>query len=167
MTLQQFFDWVQMHPNYSYIFYLGVPAIALIADFFSQGEGHVSPWKYLYSALIYLVCIPGIFIITLNIYFFFWERRSIMDTELLIQVLPILSMIATLFIIKKNVNLNYIPGFDKLSGLMLIIGIILTLMWILDRTHIYSITFMPFSMVLLVIVTGIVLLRFGLKKLLS
>ncbi|MBK7243425.1 MAG: hypothetical protein LKG19_00280 [Saprospiraceae bacterium] len=167
MTLQQFFDYVVSNPSATLWYFLGVPLIAFVAGIFSKNEGHLSPWNYVYAVLIYMVCLPGIFAVTLNIYFFFWERRSILDTELFIQVIPILSMIASLSIIKQNVDLDLVPGFDKLSGLMIIIGILLTLMWILDRTHIYAITFMPFPMVIGIIVGGVLLVRYFSKKLIA
>ena len=167
MTLQDFFIWVQSSPTYTLAYFIAIPAIALLAGIFAKEEGHLSPWKYLYSFLIYLVCIPGIFAVTLNIYFFFWERRSVMNAELLLQVLPILSMILTLFIIKRNVNLDFVPGFDKLSGFMMIIGILLTMMWILDRTHFFVFASMPFSTVLIILIGGILVIRYSLKKILS
>lgn len=167
MTLQDFFDWVQVSPTTTLCFFIIIPAVAFMAGLFSKAEGHLSPWNYLYAVLIYLVCIPGIFAVTLNIYFFFWERRSIMNAELLLQVLPIISMLLTIYIIKRNVDLDYVPGFDKLSGLMTIIGILLTLMWILDRTHFFVFATMPFPMVIAIIIVGILLIRFSLKKMLN
>ncbi|HQX44127.1 MAG: hypothetical protein WAT21_04325 [Saprospiraceae bacterium] len=167
MTLQQFFDMIQANPNFSLYFFLGIPAIALVLGWITEPDSSQSPWNYLFAVLVYAICIPGIFAVTLNIYFFFWERRSIMDTQLMIQFFPILSMVATIAIIRRFVNLDDVPGFDKLTGFMLIIGVILTLMWVLDRTHIYAISFMPFYIVLLVIVGGILLIRYGLKQLIS
>ncbi|MBK6571446.1 MAG: hypothetical protein IPG21_03015 [Saprospiraceae bacterium] len=167
MTLQQFFDMIQANPNFSLYFFLGIPAIALVLGWVTEPDSSQSPWNYLFAVLVYAICIPGIFAVTLNIYFFFWERRSIMDTQLMIQFFPILSMVATIAIIRRFVNLDDVPGFDKLTGFMLIIGVILTLMWVLDRTHIYAISFMPFYIVLLVIVGGILLIRYGLKQLIS
>ena len=167
MTLQQFFDMIQANPNFSLYFFLGIPAIALVLGWVTEPDSSQSPLNYLFAVLVYAICIPGIFAVTLNIYFFFWERRSIMDTQLMIQFFPILSMVATIAIIRRFVNLDDVPGFDKLTGFMLIIGVILTLMWVLDRTHIYAISFMPFYIVLLVIVGGILLIRYGLKQLIS
>ncbi|HRI01571.1 MAG TPA: hypothetical protein PK006_11005 [Saprospiraceae bacterium] len=164
MTLAQFFEWIQLNAHFGILYFIAIPLIALLAGWFAKEEGHLSPWRYLYSLLIYAICIPGIFALTLNIYLFFWERRSIMNTDLIIQVLPIVSMIATIAIIKNNVNLDDIPGFEKISGLALIIAVILTLMWILDRTHIYAISFMPFPMVIGIIVGGVLLLRMLFKK---
>jgi len=146
-------------------FFVGIPLIALLALVFAKKEGHLSPWKYLYAVLIYLVCLPGIFAITLSIYLFLFERRSIMDTNMITQVLPILSMIFTIIIIKKSVNLDAVPGFGKLSGLITIISVLMILMWIIDKTHIYSITFMPFWVVVVILVVGFLLIRTGFRRL--
>ena len=69
--------------------------------------------------------------------------------------------------IKRNVNVDFVPGFDKLSGFMMIIGILLTMMWILDRTHFFVFASMPFSTVLIILIGGILVIRYSLKKILS
>ncbi|MGB3081078.1 MAG: hypothetical protein WBB31_18500 [Saprospiraceae bacterium] len=165
MTLGEFFQWTALHPALLLIYFVGVPLIALLAGVFSGGEGHLSPWKYLYSTLIYLVSLPGIFAVTLSIYFFLFERRSILDMNLFTQVLPVLSMAATVLIIRRQVNLDLIPGFDKISGLILILATLICLMWIIDKTQIYSITFMPFYVVILILLAGFFVVRMGLRKL--
>ena len=165
MTLGEFFTWTADHPGLLLGYFIIVPFIALLAGMFGKEEGHLSPWKYLYSILIYMVSIPGIFAVTLSIYLFLFERRSIMDTNLYTQVLPILSMAATILIIKRQVSLDQVPGFDKLSGLILIIATLMVLMWIIDKTHIYAITFMPFYVVILILLTGFFVIRYGLRRL--
>lgn len=165
MTLGEFFTWTAGHPGLLLGYFIGVPLIALLAGMFSKGEGHMSPWKYLYSTLIYMVAIPGIFAVTLSIYFFLFERRSILDTNLYTQVLPVLSMAATILIIKRQVSLDLVPGFDKISGLIMIIAAMMTLMWIIDKTHIYAITFMPFYVVILILLAGFFVIRYGLRRL--
>lgn len=161
MTLQEFFDMLGENPVYVLFFFFMLPFTALLAGWLGKGEGHISPWKYLYSALIYLACVPGIFAVTLSIYFFLFERRSILDTNLYTQVLPIVSMVLTLFLIRKNVNLDRIPGFDKIGGLITMISATLAIMWFVDRTHIYAITFLPFHVVLLIFAGLLLLIRFG------
>ena len=164
MTLAEFFELCGRNPILLLSFFIGIPLIALLALLFSNGQGHLSPWKYLYSVLIYLVAIPGIFAITLSVYFFLFERRSIMDTNIYTQVLPIVSMLATFILIRKQVDLDLVPGFGRLSGLMTILGVMIVIMWIIDKTHIYSITFMPFWVVVLILVAGFLLIRMGLKQ---
>ncbi len=165
MTLGEFFQWTAMHPALLLIYFVGAPLIALLAGVFSGGEGHLSPWKYLYSTLIYLVSLPGIFAVTLSIYFFLFERRSILDMNLFTQVLPVLSMAATVLIIRRQVNLDLVPGFDKISGLILILATLICLMWFIDKTQIYSITFMPFYAVILILLAAFFVVRMGLRRL--
>ncbi len=167
MTVQEFFNLIHNHPTYSLYFYLGVPAFALLISWISEPNCYLEPWKYIYSILIYAACIPGIFAVTLNIYFFFWERRSIMDAEVYIQILPILTMILTLFIIRRYVSFEAIPGFDKLSGLIVIIASILCLMWILDRTQIYAFSYLPVYYVLIMLIGGILIVRYIFSRMIT
>ena len=101
------------------------------------------PWKYLYSSLIYLVCVPGIFALFLSIYVFIFERRSIFQTDIYTQVLPIVSMFATLLLIRRNVSLDLVPGFGKITGLFMMIAAAFAFFWVLDKTHIIVISFLP------------------------
>lgn len=164
MTLKQFFDFISLHPAVLLFYAVAVPLSALLTGLFSRGEGHLSPWKYLYSFLIFFVCVPGIFAVTLNIYLFLFERQSIWDANLYTQVLPVLVMLLTLTIIKKAVNLDTIPGFGKLTGLILMISSILVIMWFLDKTHIYVFSYMPFFQVVLLIVFLLVVIRLAWNK---
>ena len=167
MTLGEFFDILSRNPAIVLFYFIAVPLTALLAYFFGKNEGHLSPWKYLYSVLIYLTAVPGIFAITLCIYKFFFERQGIEQINIYTELVPIGSMILTLWLIRKNVSLDDIPGFDKLSGLMIVIAVVLVIMWILDKTHIFVFTSFPFVYVLLLLIVLFILIRLGLKKVMS
>lgn len=164
MTLKEFFDFISQHPSLILFYSIAVPVAALLTGVLSKGEGHLSPWKYLYSFLIFFVCIPGIFSITLNVYLFLFERQSIWDANLYTQFLPLVVMVLTLMIIKKYVDLDHIPGFGKLTGLILMISAILIGMWFLDKTHIYVFSFMPFYQVVLLLIGLLFVIRFAWRK---
>ena len=127
MTLQEFFDLLAESPILILSYFLLIPITAAVAGFMGKGEGHLSPWKYLYSSLVYLVCVPGILAISLNIYVFLFENQSIFKSDIFTQILPIFAMVVTLLIIRKNVPLDRIPGFEKLSGLFMLIFAVLFL----------------------------------------
>lgn len=169
MTLEEFFGTISENPIMILSFFLLIPLTAAIAGFMGKGEGHLSPWKFLYSTLIYLVCVPGILAIALNFYTFLFERRSIFKFDIFTQILPIISMVATLLFVRKNVSLDRIPGFNKISGLFMMIFAGLILMWILDRTRIFVVAFtqMPFYYVGFIFVGLLVLLRLGMSKVLK
>lgn len=166
MTLQEFFDWLAIHPGWVLFFFLIIPVAAALAGWIGKGEGHLSPWKYFYTLLVYLVCIPGIFAVFLNIYLFLFERRSVMETDVFTQVLPIFSMIGSIAIIRNNVDLDLVPGFGKLSGLFTLISAILIIMFFIDRTHIIAITYIPIGWLLLIFVGLLIVARYSFKKIL-
>lgn len=164
MTLQQFFDLLSGNPEIVLFYFIALPLTAFLSGIFGKGEGHLSPWKYVYCALVYMAAIPGMFAIFLNVYFFLFERQSILDANIYTQFLPIIAMFVTFLLITRNVDLAEIPGFDRLSGLILIVGGLIAAMWILDRTHIIAITFLPFQYVILIIIALLVLIRLGWKR---
>ena len=168
MTLREFFDYLGAHPLTVVGFFLLIPLIALIAGWMGRGEGHLSPWRYLYSLLVYAVCIPGIFSVTLSLYLFLFERGgSIMNLNLLTQVAPALSMILTLGIIRRNTPFESIPGFGKLSSLMMTIGAVFVLMYLLDRTHLIAFVSVPVQYLVLIVVGLLVVLRIGFKQMIA
>ncbi len=165
MTLQEFFDYLSANPFVVLAFFLGIPLCALLANVMGRGEGHLSPWKYFYAVLIFGACIPGIFAVALAVYMFLFERGgSIYNVNLLTQVLPILSMFVTLGIVRRNAPFEYIPGFGKLSSLMLMIAVIFMLMYLLDRLHLVAWVNVPVQYLVLIVVGLLLLFRLGLKK---
>jgi len=163
MTLQEFLDSCAQNPSLIILYFLCLPLTAFLASIFGKGEADISPWKYLYSVLMYLACIPGIFAITLNIYLFLFERRSVFEADIFSQILPIIIMIITLLLIRRNTCFEDIPGFNRLGGLLLIIGSLLSAMWFLDKTRIVVFSYMPFYVVLIILTVLLIAARFGTK----
>lgn len=167
MTLGDFLNLLSANPAVIIFYYIALPLTAFLASIFGKGEGHISPWKYLYAVLVYLACIPGIFAISLCVYKFLFERQSIMETNLYIEILPIICMVLTLWLVRRNVDFREIPGFGKLSGLMLILGALIAIMWIMEKTRILVISIMPFHYFVLGFIILLVVIRIGWNKLSS
>lgn len=141
MTLQELFASVSEHPQPVVIFFLMLPLTAFIVGVMSdKEERYNSPWKYLYAALVYLSSVPGILALVLCVYTLFFERSSsILEVNILVYFLPILIMIATLIIISNKVNMRRIPGFQRLSGLLLMLGVTFISILIIQKTRIWVI----------------------------
>ncbi len=165
MTLRELFDNLEIHQTSVLGYFLAPPVTALLALFLGRGEGEQSPWKYLYSAVVFAACIPGIFAVTLNVYFFLFERGRLMDANVYTQILPVAAMLVTLYLVRRNVAFEAIPGFGRLSSLMMMIATIIVVMWLVDRTHIIAFSYIPISTLLIVVVGLLLLFRFGLKNL--
>jgi hypothetical protein len=164
MTLGQFFESCSQNSSDLLIYFISLPATAALILLIGKGEGHMSPWKYIYTLLVYGACIPGIFSVSLSIYKFLFERGKIMDSNMYTQILPILSMFLTLTLIKKNVSLDEVPGFDKISSLILMISVLLVIMWILEKTNLFVFTYMPFYQFILMLIGVLILMRFLIKR---
>lgn len=123
-------------------------------------------WRYVYAGLVYLACIPGVFAITLNVYLFLFERQSIWDLNLTLQVLPILTMVGTLMLIRRKMPFDYIPGFGRLSGFLTLIAAIMGIMWFIDRTRIYAIAYVPFSYIIIGFIALLLIIRFAWSRML-
>lgn len=164
MTLQEFFNLLAANPSIVIFYFTALPLTAFLACMFAKDEGYLSPWRELFTGLLYMSAVPAIFAFLLTLYLFLFERRSILETDIYTQVLPMFSMAITVYIIRKNVELDQLPGFGKLSGLIWMILGILMILWMLDRTHIIAITILPFYWVILLIIALIVLIRLGWKR---
>jgi len=167
MTLGDLFDMIAGNPSLALFYLMAVPLTAFLAFIFGKGQGKETPWRELYAALVYLICIPGIFAITLNVYFFLFERQSIMEANIFTQVLPIISMLITLWAIRLNTCWEDIPGFGRLGGLVTLIFILFTIMWILEKTHIFVISIMPFYYFIILLLILLVASRFAVKSMIS
>ena len=102
-----------------------------------RGHGSVSPWKYFYAGLVYFACVPGILAGVLTGYTLFFSHENLLDVSLLVYVLPVISMIATLALIRRNVDFDLVPGFDRLSGLMVMIGCSFAIALAIQKTRIW------------------------------
>src|SRR5689334_15378254 len=79
------------------IFFIAPPVIAWICGrIHGPGLGGNTPWKYIYSVLVYLVCIPGLFSSVLTGYTVFFERADMRNVNIVVYILPIISMVVTL-----------------------------------------------------------------------
>ncbi len=164
MTLGQFLDVLAQEPEVIVFYFVTLTLTAVIAGILGKGSGHESPWKYLYTVLVYMACIPGIFSATLTIYLIIVEKQSVLDIHLFTQILPIAGMVLTLWVIWKNVRFDDIPGFDKLHGLILFLAILISFLWLLEKLRILIITYIPIGYFLLVFIFMLFVMRYGWKK---
>ncbi|WP_064196849.1 MULTISPECIES: hypothetical protein [Emticicia] len=164
MTLRELFQQIGENPNFLLFYFLIIPSSAAIAGILGKDEDHLSPWKYLYATLIYLVSIPGIFAVALNAYFFLFQRGDVMQTDVYLQILPIIVMVLTIFLIRRNVDLSLVPGFDKISGLWFMLFTTMLLMWLLEKIHIVVFSYLPFQYLLVVFAVLFALIYLGWRR---
>jgi hypothetical protein len=137
MTIQDLIQMANGHLLALVIFFVAPPIIAWLCGLaHGRGNGSLSPWKYIYSVLVYAVCIPGLFSSVLTGYSLFFRHADLLNVNLAIYFLPIISMVVTLILIHKTVNFENVPGFDRISGLMVMIGCSFIIAIAIDKSRI-------------------------------
>ncbi len=129
------------------------------------GEGR-GPWPYVYSALIYAASVPGLLAGTVTAYMLLFSRQNLMQVDVFVYALPFISMVVTLTFLRNRIDLDAIPGFDRLSGLIVVIASTFMLVLAIQKTRIWFI-FRGSIWTLLILVAGLfALLRWGGARLL-
>jgi hypothetical protein len=127
-------------------------------------KGNFPPHKYVYSTLIYLSCVPGMFAAVLCAYIIFIQRSDLLDLNIVVYFVPIITMIVTMVIVSNDVELEYIPGIERLLGFFIVLGVTFTIILFVLKTRIF--VFFGGSIIGLVIfgVLMFLLLKFGIDK---
>lgn len=138
MTIQDLIQWANGHSLALLVSFFAPPVLAWLCGLIhGRGNGGNAPWKYIYSVLVYAVCIPGLFSSVITGYSLFFARANMLNVNLLVYILPIVSMVVTLIFIHKTVNFENVPGFDRISGLMVMIGCSFVIALAIDKTRIW------------------------------
>lgn len=138
MTIRELIDLVGRCPLVLMVAFLAPPVVAWLLGLMQpRGRGGSAPWKYFSAVLVYLTCVPGMFAGVITAYRLFFSRENLLDANLLVSFLPIVSMAATLILIRKNVSFDQVPGFDRLSGLMVMVGCSFAIALAVQKTNIW------------------------------
>ncbi|MBN2443714.1 MAG: hypothetical protein JXJ04_20300 [Spirochaetales bacterium] len=138
MTIDQIIKTASNFNLFILVFFLVIPLFCILLRFIhKRDQGHLSPWKYYYSVLVYLSCIPGMFSSVLTGYALLFIHENLLKVNALVYFLPVVSMVASLLIIRKSVTFDEIPGFKKLYGLILLLAATFIIAFILDKIRIW------------------------------
>lgn len=165
MTLGDFGSVLTENPLLVAAYFTILPVTAIFAWLLGNNRGHLSPWKYFYTVLIYLSCLPGILAFAFVVYLIVVERHSILGLNVYLTVVPVMSMFLTLLIIRKNVDFDLIPGFDRITGFMVMIFVLISILWFLSRIRLVIFSYMPLQYFALIFLGLLLLLVFSWRKL--
>jgi len=131
----------------------------------TRREGARNPYAAMYCVLIYLVSVPGALAAALTGYGLFFLRADLRNVPILIYFLPIASMLATWALMRSQVDLDDVPGFGRLSGLLLLISLCFAVAFVLNRLFFGVLFFGSFWGLLVVAALAFALFRAGLRRL--
>ena len=124
MTIQNLIDQLGHYSLFVTLYFVIAPLLVWSLGFVPYDrEGRIIFFDYAYSALIYLVCIPGVISAVLIGYSLFLVRQNLLEVDFLIYFVPVISMSLSFFLIGRRVSFDRLPGFGRLSGLMMMIGL--------------------------------------------
>lgn len=120
MSVQQFIQYLSQH-NMMIVSYFVVIFIVALGLSIRQKKSASKLSAQLLSGLVFLVSIPGIMATIIVFYSLFFIQMNLLEVNIILYFLPIIAMVLTLYSISKYTNLNTLPGFDRLSGLMTVL----------------------------------------------
>ncbi|MBT9546233.1 MAG: hypothetical protein IV090_12650 [Candidatus Sericytochromatia bacterium] len=158
MSVREVIQWLGSHPSSLWLFLSLLPALALVLPLFhGKNRGNFAPWQYFYALITYLTCLPGMLACIVVAYSLFFSRDNLLDANALVYFGPPISMTITLMIMAKQVKFEDLPGFDRLSGLLLLMGGTFAIVLLISKMFI-GVVFAGSLVQLLAIATAVFLL---------
>ncbi len=137
MTAQDLIDGLGAYPAIILGYFALLPAAAwLLGDVPYDRSGARSAWDYCYSVLIYAAGVPGMVSAVLIGYALFLTRSNLLEVNFLVYFVPVIGMGLTYWLIGRRVSFERLPGFGRLSGLMLLIALSFLTVLFIDKLRI-------------------------------
>ncbi|MFA6012398.1 MAG: hypothetical protein WC799_20580 [Desulfobacteraceae bacterium] len=133
MTVQNFLLALEQYYGISLFYFAILPVLSFITGLFYKPGFRISSLDYLYSILVYLSGIPGILSAVLTFYSMFIVRKNMLEVNIILYFIPILSMGLVFYLISRKADFNRLPGFGRLSGFMILTGIVCVALLFLYR----------------------------------
>mgnify|MGYP003636276172 FL=1 len=149
------------------IYYFILILILSITCTIIVNKNNISKVKYLMSLLIYAVCVPGILALFLSLYTILFLRTSMLDVSIISYFLPIITMVMVLIILNRKIKISKLPGFTRLSSLIIMISISFIILFILQRSYFGVLILGSFTHLLLVFIIIMVIVKFAWTKFLK
>jgi hypothetical protein len=142
---------------------LALPVLLALALGLVRPRGGIGrhPLKYAYSAALFAASAFGMMAIIVDGYTLFFTRDNLLDTNPLVTIAPIVSMVVTFGLVGRQVDFRDLPGFDRLSGLLLMVGAACLAVFLLSRMHVMVMFHGQIGSLLLIGVAIVVVLRLG------
>ncbi len=165
MTINELMRWLA---QYEQLIALGLVAL----PFVTYGGGALlkalAPFlmRYVLAGAIYVAVIPGICMAMVLLYMVFFVRLNLLqEMNLVLHLLPVLSMLVTLWAASRLAPFAMIPGFDRLRGLMLLVGLAFAGLLFVHKAFVGIHFFARFEYLLLLFVGFLVCWRLALARL--
>jgi hypothetical protein len=115
---------------------------------------------------LFVSIVPGMSMAVVVLYMILFVRANLLrDMHLVLHLLPILSMLGTLWAASSLAAFAQIPGFARIQGFMVLVGISFAALFLLQKTFIGIHFFGRFEHLLLLLGGLLALWQFGVSRL--
>ncbi len=163
-----FYDLIEHLQAYKTPLIWGMVALPLVSWFGGVLIKKISPKTAanFLSIPVYLAVLPGICTSVALGYLMFFSRTNILkEVDVLLVGGPIICMVATLFAISRVLCFDRIPGFDRLSGLMITVGVAFGAALFISKLRFFVGFFASFTTLIGLFLVLFAVLMMGLSKL--
>ena len=101
-----------------------------------RGGGERAPFKYGYSLAVYGACAFGVLALMLDAYTLLFTRENLLDMSPALTLAPPVAMLVTLGLVSRRVPFHALPGFGRLSGLLLMLTATFASVFLLSKLNI-------------------------------
>lgn len=158
MTLQDLIYWFGENQT-GVLGYFGVLLVFTLILIAIVNNSNFDAVKYLLSAVVYAVTVPGILSAIILLYSLFILKADLLNVNVVVYFVPVIAMVLTLVIMNKKVPMRKIPGFDRLSGLMIMICVAFSIVFVLQKTYFGIFLFGGFTQLLVVFAVLLIIIR--------
>ena len=137
MSVQDLLDNLAAYPIWIMGFMLLPPLLSWILVDYADNTRPRYWLDYVLSVLVYIVGVPGVVSAVLVGYGLFFIRQNLLEVNALLYFLPIVSMAATFALIGRKVDFDRLPGFQRLSGLMMLIALTFVVVLLVFKLRIF------------------------------
>lgn len=120
------------------------------------GRGDRALYKYGYSIAVYGACSFGVLAVLLDGYILLFTRENLLDTNPLVTIAPVVAMAVALGLVSRRVSFHALPGFGRLSGLLLILTATFASAFVLSKMN-FMVLFHGSIWTLLMLAAGVFL----------
>ena len=165
MSIQDLSDFLR---SYSWILLAWFTIVPLVTWLYGRTHrkesGHLGVHRRFYQSLIFVTCVPGVFSFVLTCYTLLIVRGNLLEVNIFVYFLPLISMVATLMVMRNKVDLRQVPGYNKLIGLIIILVAVFSILFLLMNTRIFVFFGGSFMILLLIGVALFGLIWYGWKR---
>ena len=165
MSVNELLKRLDDYTGWAVCFFAALPMLAFIVSFLYRRTGRRAFIELMFSAITYLSAVPGVFACILIFYLLFFTRSNLLNVDIVFSFLPIISMGLVFGIIGKNANFDDLPGFGRLTGLMLLIAIASCVTLAIYKLRIFVGFFASIEALVGIAVTVFLLFKVGLARL--